>query len=238
MPQVLTTNALVQCPHGFPGTSTASSDKWSINGGTVLLENDTGTFSCLTNYPCVGYRLTSMGLNATTVDGRKVILVTDINFTQTGLPIRKTEFHSTYDDSTPSGVPAGQPTPPLTPEMADQVEPTVAPPLMAGGFSIATMMPATLPVVFTLSAQNPMQWALRLINETLQQSFDVTNGQPPGLTVTPSGGSWTTPSLVVTATMTATFMAALTPGKHHLYMTGISKRGLFGLGEFLLTVTA
>jgi hypothetical protein len=41
----------------------------------------------------------------------------------------------------------------------------------------------------------------------------------------------------VTATMTAAFMAALSPGLHHLYLTGISKRGLFGMAEFLLTVT-
>jgi hypothetical protein len=237
MPQILTTNALIQCPHGFPGTSTASSDKWSINGGTVLVENDTGTFSCLTNYPCVGYRLTSMGLNATTVDGRKVILVTDINLTTTGLPIRKTEFHSTYDDSTPAPIAAGQPTPPIAPEMADLADPTVTPPFMAGAFSITTMTPATLPVVFTLSAQHPMKWMLTFVNEVQQQDSDVTNGQPPGLIVAPPGGSWTTSSLVVTVTMTAAFMAALSPGLHHLYMTGVSKRGLFGLAEFLLTVT-
>jgi hypothetical protein len=32
-------------------------------------------------------------------------------------------------------------------------------------------------------------------------------------------------------------MAALTPGKHHLYMTGVSKRGLSGYAEAVLTVT-
>jgi hypothetical protein len=180
MPQILTTNALVQCPHGFPGTSIPTSMNWSIDGGTVLLENDSGTFSCLSNYPCVGYRLTSMGLNATTVDGRRVILVTDIHYTQTGLPIRKTEFHSTYDDSTPAGIPAGQPAPPLTPEMADLVDPVVAPPFMAGGFSITTMTPATLPVTFTLNTENPMQWKLNLNNEPQQTSDELNNRVPPG----------------------------------------------------------
>jgi hypothetical protein len=166
-----------------------------------------------------------------------VILVTDFQLSDTGLPLTKIEAHTTYDDSTPAPIPAGQSTPALAPELIDLVEPVVVAAPTAGAFSITTMTPATLPVTFSLSTQNPMKWMLILINETLQTHADVTNGLP-GLTVTPAGGSWSGSSLVVTATMTAAFMAALTAGKHHLYMTGISKRGLFGLAEFLLTVSA
>ena len=43
MPQVLTTNALILCPHMGLGTSIPSDPKWSVNGGFVLLENDVGT---------------------------------------------------------------------------------------------------------------------------------------------------------------------------------------------------
>jgi hypothetical protein len=121
--------------------------------------------------------------------------------------------------------------------MADMVKPSVNPPFMAGAFSITTVTPPTLVATFTLTAQNPMKWTLLLINETQQRHDDVTQVQPPGLTVTPSGGTWNTPTLVVIVTMTAAFMASLTAGKHHLYMTAISKRGLFDLAEYLLTVS-
>jgi hypothetical protein len=108
MPQVLTTNALILCPHMGPGTSIPSDPKWSVNGGFVLLENDVGTLACpYLPCPCVGYVLQSMGLNATEVDGRKVILVTDFNQTLTGLPLTITEFHQTYDDSVPAALPPG-----------------------------------------------------------------------------------------------------------------------------------
>ena len=62
-----------------------------------------------------------MGLNATQIDGRKVILVTDFNQTLTGLPLLMTESHQTFDESTPAAIPTGQPAPPLSPEMADLV---------------------------------------------------------------------------------------------------------------------
>ena len=242
MPQVLTTNALILCPHGGKGTSDKPSNpKWSVNGGIVLLEGDTGTLACPppgvdVSVPCDRYQLLSMGLNAARIDGGKVMLVTDFNLTFTGLPLTMTEFHTTLDDSTPVPIPAGQPVPPLSSDMLDMMAPVVVatPPVLV--FNSMTMQPATLPATFTLTSANPMQWLLTLINDPLKNSEDMTNGSPPGLTVVPTGGIWTHSPLTVTVTMTAAFMAALTPGKHHLYMTGVSRRGLSSYAEVILTV--
>jgi hypothetical protein len=38
-------------------------------------------------------------------------------------------------------------------------------------------------------------------------------------------------------TMTAMFMASLTPGKHRFFMTGVSQRGLSDFFEIVLTVS-
>jgi len=230
MPQLLTTNAQIFCPHMGKGTTVPSSPKWQINGGFVCVEGDVGTLACpFLPLPCAGYTLKSMGLNATTVDQRKAILVTDFNQTITGLPLLMTELHPVIDQSTPAPLPAGQPAPPLSPELTDIVAPTVVgvPPMFP--FKI-TPPPTPLPVVitFTLSAQHPLKWILTLINEPLGQHIDLTNGIPGNVTVVPSGGNWPTPMLTVVVTMTPTFVAALTVGKHDLYMTGVSKRGVSG----------
>lgn len=242
MPQVLTTNAVIVCPHGGLGTSLPTDPKWSVNGGIVLREGDTGTLACPPPgvpvlVPCVGYQLVSMGLNATQIDGRRVILVTDFNQTITGLPLKMTELHTTVDDSTPAPIPAGQPAPPLPPAMQDMVPPVVvaAPPALA--FNSTTMLPATLATTFTLTSANPMQWLLTLIDDPLATHQDVTSGLPPGLTVTPGGGTWNSSPLTVTVTMTALFMAGLTSGQHHFYMTGVGQRGLSGYAEVILTVS-
>jgi hypothetical protein len=238
MPQVLTTNALILCPHGGKGTSVPTDPKWSVNGGIVLLEGDTGTLACpFLTYPCIGYQLRSMGLNATRIDGRKVMLVTDFNETVTGLPLIMTEFHTTIDNSTPAPIPAGQSAPPLSPELTDMVAPmvTVAPSALA--FNTASNSPATATATFTLASTHPLQWLLTLINEPQKSHTDVTKGLPPGLTVAPAGGGWDMSPLTITITMNAVFMAALTPGKHHFYMTGVSQRGLSGYAELILTVT-
>src|SRR5712691_5955792 len=124
MPQVLTTNGLIFCPHGGKGISTPLHPKWQINGGTVLVEGDTGILLCpFLLCPCVGYTLKSMGLNATEIDGQKVILVTDFNESKTGLPLVMADFHQTFDQSTPAPVPAGQAAPPPSAAMADFVTP-------------------------------------------------------------------------------------------------------------------
>jgi hypothetical protein len=237
MPQILTTNALILCPHFGKGTTIPSDPKWQINNGYVAVEGDTGTLACpFVPLPCVGYQLKSLGLNATEIDGRKVILTTDFNQTLTGLPLVMTEFHQTYDDSTPAPIPEGQPAPPATPEMADMVSPVVMPPFQTLPFSISTT-PSPVVFTFTMAADHPLRWILTLINEPLKQHVDLTDGLP-GATVAPAGGQWTTPSLTVTVTLTPAFMTALTVGKHHLYLTGVSKRGLSGHAEALLVVSA
>ncbi len=230
MPQLLTTNAQIFCPHTGKGTTVPTSPKWQIDGGFVCAEGDAGTLACpFLPLPCVGYVLKSMGLNATTIDGRKAILVTDFNQTLTGLPLVMTESHPVNDQSTPAPIPAGSQAAPLAPELTDLVKPIVvaAPPSFP--FKI-TPPPTPTPVVitFTLTAQHPLEWVLTLINETLGQHTDLTNGIPGGVTVAPSGGDWSTSVLTVVVTMTPAFAAALTPGKNDLYMTGVSKRGLSG----------
>jgi hypothetical protein len=238
MPQVLTTNASILCPHGGKGTATPTNPIWSVNGGFVLLENDMGVLACpFLLYPCVGYQLKSMGLNATQVGNRRVVLVTDFNQTLTGLPLLMTEFHTTIDDSSPASIPPGQPAPPLSPELTDVVAPVVVAAPGALAFNSTTMQPVTLAATFTLSTAHPLNWILTLINEPLKTDVDVTNGLPPSLVLAPLGGAWNTPAITVTMTMTAAFMASLTPGLHHFYMTGVSARGLSGYAEMVLTVT-
>jgi hypothetical protein len=239
MPQVLTTNALIMCPHGGVGTTTPSDPKWTVNGGFVLLEGDTGVLACLfVQAPCSTYTLKSMGLNATTIDGRKVILVTDFNQSVTGLPLTMTEFHQVYDNSTPAPIPTGQSAPPLPGPLADAIKPEIVAVPPALGFSVTTQMPTSLVVTFTLVSDYPMQWILTLLNPKLiPPNVDLTQATSAGLVITPSGGEWSTPSLTVTVTMDALFMNALGPGEYHLFMTGVNQRGLSGFAEVVLTVT-
>jgi hypothetical protein len=236
MPLVLTTNALVLCPHGGKGTTIPLSPKWTVNGGFVAADGDSGTLACpFLPLPCVGYQLQSMGLNATQIDGKNAILVTDFNQTFTGLPLVMTDFHQTNDQSTPAPIPAGQSAPPATPAMADLVSPAVTAAPNSVPFSIST---TTTPVVvsFALASDHPLRWILTLINEPMAYHLDLTNGAP-GATVAPSGGSWTTPALAVTITMLPTFVAALSVGKSHLYLTGVSQRGLSGYGQGTIIVS-
>jgi hypothetical protein len=237
VPQVLTTNAQIFCPHGGKGTTTPSHPKWTVNGGYVSVEGDIGVLSCpFLLFPCVGYQLKSMGLNATQIDGQRVILVTDFNQSFTGLPLLMSESHPAYDDSTPAGIPAGQSAPPPTAEMADLVPPILPPPVPPTvPFSISTT-PTPVAITFSLTTTHPLRWLLTLLSTTLGQHIDLTNGAP-GATVTPSGGAWNSPSLTVVVTFTPVFMAALTPGTHYLFMTGVSKRGLNAFSVAVLTVT-
>lgn len=236
MPQVLTTNAVITCPHGGLGTTVPTAPLWSVQGGTVCAEGDAGTLSCVFIVPCVGYTLRSMGLNATTIAGRKAILATDFQQTITGLPLTIVETNTTFDNSTPAPIPAGQSAPPLSAELSDNTKPVVvaAPPVVP--FVTSTMMPASAPVAFTLTHPHPLQWMLTLINGTTGVHADVTSGLP-GLVVAPAGGAWNSSTLVVTATMTAAFMAALSPGTHYLYMTGVSQRGLSAYAQATITVS-
>ena len=236
MPQVLTTNATIMCPHGGVGSTVPAIPKWQINGGYVAVEGDTGALSCPFGlFPCTGYQLRSMGLNASEIDGRKVILVTDFNQSFTGLPLLMTEFHQTFDESTPAPIPAGQPAPTPSDEMADLSQPIVTPPLQTLPFSITTT-PAPVVATFNLLNAHPLQWMLTVINTTLKYDQDLTHGAP-GVTVVPANGQWSTPSLTVTVTLTPAFVAALTPGTHHLFLTAISRRGLSEYAEAEIEVS-
>jgi hypothetical protein len=239
MPQVLTTNAKIVCPHGGFGTTHNTSIHWSINGGYVALDGDAGTLSCVFIPPCASYILQSMGLNAVQMDGRKVMLVTDFTKSITGLPLVITEIHKILDDTTPAPLPTGQPAPPLPANMADTTTPVVqltVPPL---DFSLSVTPPVPVTATFTLSAAFPMQWILTLIHETgagIHQ--DLTNGIPGLANVSPPGGNWNSPSLTINVTLLGPFVATFAQGKHDLYLTGISQRGLssYAVGSFKVTL--
>jgi hypothetical protein len=93
---------------------------WTVNGGFVAAEGDTGTIVCpFVLLPCLSYTLKSMHLNATQRDGQQVILVTDFQQSDTGLPLLITDFHETYDNSSPAPIPSGQAAPAPSAAMAD-----------------------------------------------------------------------------------------------------------------------
>jgi hypothetical protein len=236
MPKVLTTLATITCPHTGMGTSVPSTMDWLVDGGAVLVEGDTGTLSCPFVVPCVGYNLRSMGLNATTIEGRKVILVTDLNQSFTGLPLTMVESHHVVDDSTPAPIPAGQEAPPLSPAMADDTQPVVVAVTPAAAFDSITQLPPAIPITFTLATAFPLQWTLTWISEPDGKSQDLTNGMPGALPL-PVGGSWTTPALTVVLTLTTPFLSTLASGRHHFYMAGASQRGLSGIDECVLVVS-
>jgi hypothetical protein len=236
MPQVLTTNALIMCPHGGRGTTNPPNPKWSVNNGVVSVEGDPGILSCpFLPLRCVGYTLKSMGLNATTIDDRKVILVTDFNQTATGLPLVMADFHQTFDESTPAPIHQGQAAPPASPELADFAAPKVIASIPNMEVPLTPPPPAPVTVTFSMASDHPMRWILTLISEPQKQHFDITNGWV-GASITPTGGDWTTPSLTVTILLPSPFVATLAPGKYHLFLTAVSKRGLNGNAEFVLDV--
>ncbi len=238
MPRVMTTLATVTCPHGGIGTSTPSLPIWSIEGGFALREGDQGILSCPFLPPCIGYTLRSMGLNASLLGGVPVILETDFNQTYTGLPLLIVEHNHALDNSVPAPVPIGGTAPPLNPALLDAVPPVIVPTPAAGAFNTTTQLPVSLPITFTLSGAFPLQWILTRVSEPpLATTSDLTNGDPAGAMVTPSGGSWDTPSLVVTLTMSAAYLTSLGIGLHHFYMTAVSQRGLSSWREAVVTVS-
>jgi hypothetical protein len=148
------------------------------------------------------------------------------------------ETHQVFDDSTPAPIPAGGTAPPLSPALADAIKPvvTVVPPALA--FNSMTSIPMSAFATFTLFSDFPLSWKLVVISEPAGGDMDITSAPfPPGLVVAPAGGDWTTPNLVVTVTMMATFMASLGVGIHHFFMTGVNQRGLNSYAEMMLTVT-
>jgi hypothetical protein len=239
MPQVMTSNGLILCPHGGKGLSAPPNPKWKINGGTVLVEGDTGVLACpFIPCLCVGFQLKSMALNATQIDGKKVILVTDFNQTFTGLPLVMAEFQQTIDQSTPAPVPPGQAAPPPAAAMADFLSPIVTPVIATYPFNYTGNTPDPLIVKFSMTTDHPLLWMLTLINEFTHKGTNLTNGAP-GVTVQPSGGKWTVPSQTIDVTMAATFVKSLGPPlmKHHLFLTGVSQRGFSGHAEAIIVVS-
>jgi hypothetical protein len=237
MPHVLTTHAVITCPHGGTGVSFPMHPLWSVEGGTVLVENDTGLLTCpFVPYPCSSYILHSMRLNATLIDGLPVILSTDFNQTNTGLPLTMMVKHATLDESTAAPIPAGQAAPPLSLAAADVVPPMVSavPKFLA---CPKAAPPPTLSAVFHLAAPYPLRWILTLLNLPERKNQDLTTAQPLGLTLDPSDGKWNSTTLTVTLKMTADYLATLNVGHYHFYMTGVSQRGLSGNDFVDLNVT-
>jgi hypothetical protein len=242
MPRVVTTNTQILCAHLSPARQNPPlAPLWTIDGGTVLVEGDSGTFpTCPSNFRCSGYQLRSMGLNATQVIGKKVILVTDFNQTFSGLPITMIETHPVFDETTPAAIPDGQPAPPLPPEMTDLTKPVVFSPTTALAFNKTSMTPPSVLVTVTLTSAHPMRWILTQIDEPgpPPNTHDRTNApQPAGMTVNPSGGVWNVSPLDIKLTMTAAFMNTLLPGDHRFFLTGVSRRGLSNFAEVVLTVS-
>jgi hypothetical protein len=239
MPQVLTTNATITCPHAGQGKTQPIEKLWSVQGGFVAAENDPGTLTCASTPPCVGYTLTSMGLNATTLNGRKVILATDFQKSFTGLPLTIVETHSAYDNSSPAALPAGAGSATLAPELLDVAPPIVAvvPPSAVFTSAPPPPKPPTFLLTFSLSAPYPLLWILTFINTVAGQAMDATNGIPPGIVVAPAGGSWTPSSLTVTVTITALFAVAQGIGTHEFFMTGVTKRGISAYAKALMVVS-
>lgn len=238
MPNVMTTNAVVVCPHGGVGTPQTYSKKCQAHGGGYIhAEGDTGKLACpFIPSPCGGYQLRSMHLNATTIDGRATILVTDFNQTLTGLPLTITEVHETFDNTTPAPLPPGATGSALSPALLDESPPvvTVAPP--AAAIVTAPSAPPPIIVAFNLFSPFPLRWLLFEVDEVAKLNVDLSNGFP-GMLVAPAGGAWDTPALTVTLTLTSPLLFALLPGRYHFFMTGVTERGVNKFAEFVLTKT-
>ena len=180
MPKLLTERATILCPHGGQGTSIPSAPYLTVQGASVLVEGDTGTIAgCpFIQVPCVSYTLRSMGLNATTIMGKKAILATDVQQTNTGLPLIIVETLFAEDASTPAPLPPGASSGDIPPELEDTSEPTVLalPPALA--FNSVTMLPPTVVATFTAYHAHPLSWELRLLNTVAKTDVDLTSGLP------------------------------------------------------------
>ena len=239
MPRVLTMNATILCAHGSPAVKNPPQvPLWTVAGGHVLVEGDSGTFpGCPSAFSCGSYILSSMGLNATRMAGRRVILVTDFNLSASGLPITMVEHHFVVDDTTPAPIPDGDSAPPLPPEMTDLDPPVVSVSPASLAFNTTSGAPASVAVTFTLTSAHPLRWILTEIDEPEAATEDRTSAQPPGMTLNPSVSAWNVSPLTITLTMSAAFMATLLPLKHRFCVTAVTQRGLSRFAEAVLTVT-
>lgn len=249
MPQILTTNAILKCPHGGLGQSmpVPPPRQCTIQGGSVLLHGDSGLIPCPNVVSCASYLLNSMNLNSTRVDGRNVMLVTDFIQSVTGFPLTATEVHAVFDKTPPPGAapppsPNGTAPPEVPPELREDDKPTVTvvPPQLP--FSISTFStagtPPTLLFTFTIHSEFPRRWTLFHISPPTT-FMDVTNGLPPGIVVAPAGGTWSTETLVITVTVTGLYASSLAPPfEHSFVLTAINHRGLPAFAEAKIAVSA
>jgi hypothetical protein len=241
MPKLLTTKAQITCPHSGQGTSTPAGSTLLYAGGGVLTDGDQGTIAgcTYTQVPCASYQLASLQLNSMYVSGKRVMLVTDFVQSNTGYPLTVTESHQIFDQTVPAALAPGA-TPVTPPELREDDHPSVAvaPPTLAfsqSGFANSGS-PAALPFVFTLSSQYPRRWTLFRTGPML--SGDIATGIPTSITVVPAGGAWSTPALTVSVTVTGTFANTLAIGTHTFVLTAVNHRGLWGMAEATLTVSA
>jgi hypothetical protein len=241
MPRILTTHATVLCPHGGQGTSIPSQPpKGYVQGGAVLLDGDTGIIAgCVNQIPCVSYLLQSMRLNSSLIDGRPVMLVTDLVQSNAGFPLTLTESHPIHDSTTPAPLPAGA-APRIPPELTedDQPQAQVAPsrlPFSLSGFG-GTGQPLALPFVFTLTSAHPRRFTVWQISSPNNVNRDVTAGVPPAVVVAPAGGGWSSSPLAVSLTVSGAYASTLAVGDHTFALTAINHRGLFALAEATVEV--
>jgi hypothetical protein len=235
MPQVLTTNAIILCPHGFPGVTTPTQLFWTASGGLVCLDGDTGVLSCTFITPCGGYTLRSMKLNATQIMGRNVMLATDFTQSVTGLPLTITEPNqTTYDNSTVAPLPATGAAPSLPPALMDTTPPDVEGTLPDSTYTKSTQFPPTVTATFQLTADYPLKWILARVGVGTKDLL--TDGGPTGVTVTPPGGAWTSSPQTVVLTMTPAYLNGLGSGMHDFYMTGVTQRGISAYQKLSLKV--
>jgi hypothetical protein len=232
MPQILTSAANLRCFHTGPGVSVPSSSHWQIGAGLALVEGDTGTLTCpFLACPCKTYTLHSMSLNSLELDGKKVVLTTDFNISDTGLPLLISETHNVFDDSTPAPYTGAA----LPPQLIDPTTPVVSAGPATASYTLSSHAPAPIVITFTLAAAFPLRWLLTLISIPSGTSKDLTNGAP-GATPSPSAGSWAAPSQTVVLTLDQSFLDTLPSGNHIFYLTAVNQRGSFSVGLATLTV--
>jgi hypothetical protein len=238
VPKVLTTAAVVRCPHGGQGSSMPAGTPLLFAGGAVLADGDQGTIALCTNQvQCKTYKLSSMQLNSMYVGGKRIMLVTDFIQTDTGFPLAVTESHNVVDQTVPSPLAPGA-TPTTPPELREDDKPavtvTVAPPPFSKSGFANSGQPVSLPFAFSLTSLFPRRWTLWRISPGLSQ--ELTAGLPPGITVAPSGGAWAASPLTVAMTVTGAFVATMDVATHSFVLTAVNHRGLWGMAEAKLAV--
>ena len=240
MPRVLTTNAQIVCPHGGMGTSIPSRPIWSIEGGDVLLDGDTGLLRCpFSINPCTGYNLKSMKLNSTFIEGRSVLLTTDFQQSDTGLPLSIIEKHATFDETTVAPLPKDNSDPELDPALKDYSKPSVQV-RPTNSFVFNRNTPSTIAFEFALSSPYPFRWVLTFIDGTRMRNIMLTEESETGIVLSRDDGIWGTPNLKVSVFLDLIFLNSLNPtpgfGKHSFFMTGITQRGISAFAECSLSV--